>query len=204
MIARYLKKVIEKIWSDRSKVERWDKDELAVIEAKTRVGERKIASNVLNRISAILAEHPVDLQWWYDRDNAIHHDLQAYVEERRRHLQEVDPELAEPFHDDGMTSFDTEETATVSMIEDSLKEVFPLITKLKEIIAASARRHRFTVMRSRSHGVGGDLKTFGARCLGWHHDLTLAEENLAYTALRLQYSKISGAFGNYTGIDPKI
>ena len=42
MIKRYLKEKIAEIWSDAWKVAGWDNTELAVIDAKTRVGRKRI------------------------------------------------------------------------------------------------------------------------------------------------------------------
>ena len=199
MIPRYQKAVIEKIWSDAEKTRRWQETELAVIEARSKAGQ--IPEDVFGRIELVLMASPIDVEWWKQRDKEIHHDLQAFVEERRRHLPE---DLKEYFHDEGMTSFDTEESAMSRMIEDSVHEIYPLIDDLEQTIMEMARKYRYTPMLGRTHGQHADLQSFGKRCLTWLVGLRIAKENLFNAASWTRYSKISGAVGNYLGLDPEI
>lgn len=80
MIERYASKEINEIWSDENKLELWQKTELAVIEAMVELGQ--IVEEIHQKISQILESHPIDVNWWKEKDNEIKHDLNAFIEER--------------------------------------------------------------------------------------------------------------------------
>ena len=54
------------------------------------------------------------------------------------------------------------------------------------------------------HGQEAELQSFGKRCLTWLVSIRLSIENLHKNAGNLDYSKLSGAIGNYRGIDPEV
>jgi adenylosuccinate lyase len=59
-------------------------------------------------------------------------------------------------------------------------------------------------MNGRTHGQEAELQTFGKRILSWYADLELDFNNLMETKKRIRKSKLSGATGNYVGIDPEL
>ena len=62
------------------------KRNLAVIHARAQANEIPMDDAV--EILRILETKPIDIVWWKAKDEEIHHDLVAFVEERRRHLPE--------------------------------------------------------------------------------------------------------------------
>jgi len=198
MIERYSDKRIEEIWSDSNKLKLWQNSEMAVLLARVKKGELK--QEEYDLICSSLNENPISIEWWLKRDGEIHHDLNAFVEER---LCYIPKHLKIYFHKD-MTSYDTEEPAFAKMLQDSTSVVEKDLEVLREILTNMAIKHRYTVMVGRTHGQEAELQSFGKRCLCWFQDLGVSLCNLQRTKLNLNYSKMSGAIGNYGSLDPEM
>ncbi len=198
MIARYANKAIGAIWTDENKLAAWQKVELAVIEARVFLGI--VPEDIFLRIKGKLGLTPVDIEWWKQKESETNHDLQAWVEERRRHLP---VELRQYFHE-GMTSYDTEETAFLILIHQSLAQVFSGCISLKSILGESALKYRYCPMMGVSHGQHAEVQTFGKRNLTWFQEISIAEAKIAREEEALCFSKISGAIGNYGELTPEI
>jgi adenylosuccinate lyase len=198
MIERYRDEEIAKIWSDEHKLTLWQKTELAAIEG--RVNLKKIPSEVYKEIFKTLMENPIDIDWWKARDAEVKHDLNAFLDERLRFLP---PELQIYFHQK-LTSYDTEEPAFAQMLIESLMIVKKYLAEVETILREMALKYRFTPMNARTHGQEAKLQTFGKRCLSWYRDLSLDGGILEKAGENLQYSKLSGAIGNYGDTDPEL
>lgn len=203
MIERYQNPEIVKIWSDENKLELWQRTELAVLQARANLGE--IWQEDFQKIFGIWQMHPIDIDWWLKREQEIRHDLQAFLDERLRFLP---PELQLLVHKK-ITSYDTEESAFEQMLKDSIWAVrhrwsIDYVTSIESTLERLARKHRFTIMNARTHGQEAELQSFGKRCLTWLKELRVDMENLRKSAETLEYSKLSGAIGNYGTLDPRI
>ena len=165
MNERYAKPKISKIWSDSYKLNLWMETELALIQAYVNLG--KTPQKVYDIISTIWRNNPIDIDWWKERDIEIHHDLNAFLDERLRILgSQIHPHVHKK-----ITSFDTEEPAFARMLLDSLKVVFAELKKTDIILRDMSLEYRYTIMNGRTHGQEAELQTFGKRCLTWKKDL---------------------------------
>jgi adenylosuccinate lyase len=199
MIPRYEKEEIKKIWSDESKTNLWQEVELAVL--CMRVNFAGLAWELYRKIRDILKGVPIDLLWWKKREKEeTHHDLDAFLDERKRHLP---VEFQHYVHED-MTSYDTEESPFVIMLKESIKLVKQNLNGLELVIGNMAKKYRYTIMMGRTHGQEAQLQSFGKRCLTWLKALVVSKTNLYRVAENLSYSRLSGAIGNYGGLDPEI
>jgi adenylosuccinate lyase len=198
MIERYADPEITRIWSNENKVKLWEETELAVIRAMAAL--KQLEEKDCLEIVTALEAHPIDIQWWLEKEKEMRHDLNAFVAERTRFL----PSHLQQYFHQKITSYDTEEPAFVMMLIQSLDIVRSYSAKLIDLLAEMAKKYRFTVMNGRTHGQEAELQTFGKRTLTWLQDLALDMSNLAQAKERLQYSKLSGAVGNYTGISPEL
>lgn len=197
---RYVHKPIVGIWEDANKLLLWQEVELAVIRARLKQQEVGLTEELVVKIETKLRATPIDLDWWHKRDEELRHDLNAFLDERRRHLL---PEEAIWFHKD-MTSYDTEEAPFAIMLRSSVKEVVILHLELKAVLDNLARVHRFSVMEARTHGQEAELQSFGRRVLSWDVELSVARKHLTESLWVLEYSKLSGAIGNYGGLNPEL
>ncbi|MFC1721984.1 lyase family protein, partial [Patescibacteria group bacterium] len=103
-----------------------------------------------------------------------------------------------------MTSYDGEEPAWAMLLQESLAVIYRHLNDLKRAVVGLANQYRYVPMLGRTHGQGAELQTFGKRCLTWLRQLEMAEQTLHRNSKDLCYSKISGAIGNYTGINPEL
>ncbi|MEK7181404.1 MAG: lyase family protein [Patescibacteria group bacterium] len=198
MHSRYTDPRIESIWSDANRLNHWQDTEFAVILGNVALG--KIPKKFYRKIRRILKSKPIDLDWWRARDKEIHHDLNAFLDERLRYLP---PDLQQFLHQ-FITSYDTEEPAFARMLVESLAIVDEVYDRTKRAIVFLALKYRFLIKLGKTHGQDAELQTFGKRCLTWLRDLEEAYEALAQARQVLKYSKISGAIGNYGAIDPEL
>jgi adenylosuccinate lyase len=198
MDERYVDGRVEKIWSLKNKLELWQKTELAFIAAMVFYGLAK--SIVFFKIEKIWKSMPINLKWFKERDKKIHHDLNAFLEERVRHL----PRWLQKFVHKWITSFDTEEPAFARMLIDSIAVVSAEYEKLEVQLCKMAKKFMFAIMMARTHGQYAELQTQGKRYLTWITELKEAKRQLKESMQMLEYSKIKGAIGNYGEIDPQL
>lgn len=197
MDSRYTNNDIAEIWSTEKKLSLWQKTELAVIEA--RVSSGKVPKEAFQKIMLALDANAIDIGWWKKRDAEIHHDLNAFIDERLRFIPQ---ELHQYFHK-RITSYDTEEPAFGRMISESLDIIWKTSSIFQEVVRELAIKHRYTIMNGRTHGQEAELQTFGKRCLAWYADFQISLNNLIDAAGGIKYSKLSGAIGSYGSIDPE-
>lgn len=180
---------IKKTWTTEQKLLRWQQVELAVIDARAKSRRQKERAA---RIRGILEGTPIDVEWWKARDKEIHHDLQAFVDERRRHLPR---KLQRLFHKD-ITSYDTEEPAFATALNTSVAEVERLLGELATTLVSQIGRYRFLPMLGVTHGQWAELQTLGKRMATWLKALIVDKVKLDHSKHWLGYSKLSGAIGN--------
>lgn len=198
MIDRYFNEEIGKIWSDKTKLDQWLRVELAIIKAMAELG--LIDKGEAEEIEKILKSIEIDIEWWLAEDENIHHDLNAFVNERIRHLP---PKLQKLFHK-YVTSFDIEEPAFHYLLSCSVSLVRNIVIQFLDLFKTMAVRYRYVPMMGMTHGQAAEMQTFGKRCLAWYQDVQLDLENLDRATQNWDYSKISGAVGNYGSINPEI
>jgi len=196
MIDRYKDTEIDQLCSEEKKLLHWQATELAVLKAMVQSSE--INMEDYERIEQSLMKNPPDIDWWKIKDKEIHHDLNAFLQERLRFIPK---DLQRHFHK-GMTSYDTEEPAFAKMLIECAKIVEKHFFGLREVLKKMAVKYRYTVMYARTHGQGAMLQSFGKRCLTWLMDIDISFNTLKRTEGNLRFSKLSGAVGNYQGISP--
>jgi adenylosuccinate lyase len=198
MLDRYANQEITKIFTDEHKLNLWQETEFAVIRAMMEL--KMVSQENYKIIFKTLTETPIDIEWWKKRDKEIHHDLNAFIDERVRHLP---TELHQYFHKN-ITSYDTEEPAFARMLFEAMHVILPLCGEFKSELIDLALKYRFTIMNARTHGQEAELQSFGARCLSWMADYQVAAQALIRTLENLGYSKLSGAIGKYGSLNPEI
>jgi adenylosuccinate lyase len=198
MHSRYENKQIKNLWSDESKLSGWEAVELAVIKARANL--KRIPEEIYVEIRDLLKANPIDIDWWKKCDSELQHDLNAFVMERVRFL----PTRLHQFFHDGLTSYDTEESPFVRNLENSLMVLCNQYEKIQDLFEKLARKHRFTVMMGKTHGQDAELQSFGKRVLTWLVSCDAAYDQIMQASKVLEYSKLSGAIGNYGGLDPEL
>ncbi|HNW71886.1 MAG TPA: lyase family protein [Candidatus Paceibacterota bacterium] len=199
MIERYANKEIKQIFADTNKTFFWQEMELAVIKAEEELGY--IPAGTHEKISRVWHEKTTDLEWWKNKDEEIHHDLNAFILERVRHL----PLKLQKYVHNKITSYDTEETPFLQMLYQACEIIDGKLTIYQKTLINFARKNRYTVMIGRTHGQEAELKSLGARALSWQADLRVARKSFSDAVVgKLFLSKVSGAVGNYGSISPEV
>ncbi len=199
MDARYTNQANALIWASQAKLGRWNRVELAVVQARAELGLVTFAQS--DEIHRRLAGHVFDLAEWQRIDALIKHDYNAFLQMCKALLP---AELQHLFHQD-MTSYDGEEPAFALALQESCKLVDEFYLTLQTTLVDLARRYRYSIMMGRTHGQWAELQTFGKRCLTWLKTLRVAVE--MYERVKssvLWVSKISGAVGNYGALPPEL
>ena len=202
MIKRYADPRNAENWSLPVKFGRWQEVELAVIEAREKLG--RIPSGTHQSIKNILESHLIDIQFILDKEKELEHDLLSFLAERSQHLLDA---LKQYLHADEMTSYDDEEPAFAEALQTSCDLVMSDIAGiggLFDAIKEKALTYSFTVWYRRTHGQGAELESFGRCCLAWHQDLKAAVSTLDDAMKMLAFSKLSGMIGTNAGMDPEL
>jgi adenylosuccinate lyase len=173
MIPRYADPDIIPHFTYEAKLGGWQKVELAVTLAKANL--HLIERSIHDRIRARLEAQPFDIDWWLARDKEISHDLNAFLEERLRHLE---AELTAYFHEN-MTSYDTEDPAFALTLIEVTDLLLAKIDALLKALAALAQAHQHIVMVRRTHGQAAKLGSFGGRVRTWPSIVTEKEPRRA-------------------------
>lgn len=198
MHPRYQKEAIANIWADANKLNLWQTVELTVLHA--RVLLHRLEQKTYEEIEKTLKANPIRLDVWKKNDKEMHHDLNAFLAERREFLPLHFQHL---FHQ-GMTSYDTEEPAFGIMLITTSGIVKERLRDLMQTVKEMAQKYRHTLMLARSHGQEAKLQSFGKRCLTWYQDLGCCLAQIEKAEENLTFSKLSGAIGNYGDLDPEL
>ena len=193
MIERYSRPQMKRVWSDKSKFEKWLQVEIAVCEAWAELGaipseaipRIKKASFSIKRIDEILIR--------------THHDMTAFLGSVAESLGEESR-----FIHLGLTSSDVIDTALglqlVAAADILALDIAELIAVLKE----KARAHQNTIMMGRTHGVHAEPTTFGLKLALWLEEMKRNAQRLAEARKAIAVGKISGAVGTYATVNPEV
>lgn len=133
------------------------------------------------------------------------HDMIAFVKDVQMSLEEAGVgQYASEFHK-LLTSYDIEDPAMVTLLRQAIIMIQNELTSLQCALRNKAREHKWTLMIMRTHGQFAEPGTFG-------HLLLVFAEAVKRSWNRLQFvldndlseGKISGAVGNFPGLDPNM
>ena len=194
MIERYSRPEMAALWTDEHKFATWLKVELAACEAMAAAGLiprrdwaaiRRKASFDVARIRRIEAE--------------VRHDVIAFL---TAVAERVGP-AARHIHK-GLTSSDVVDTALAVNLVAAADLLLAGVRKVRAAAAAQARKHAFTPMIGRSHGIHAEPTTFGLKMALMFDEFGRVERRLKAARETVRVGKLSGAVGTHAHLDPKI
>lgn len=194
MIPRYTLPEMGDLWSEQAKYESWLKVEIAACEAWTRLGKipkknmaviRKKAGFSVKRIEAI--------------ERKTNHDLISFLTSV---AEKVGP--SSRFIHLGLTSTDVVDTAQALQLTEACSILLSQLTALRLVLKALAKKHRYSIMIGRTHGVHAEPVTFGLKMALWYDEVGRQIERLQQAREHLAVGKISGAVGTFANIDPRV
>jgi adenylosuccinate lyase len=182
------------LWSEQFKYESWLKVEIAACEAWARLGKipkkdlmviKKKAKFSLRRIEAIEAK--------------TNHDLISFLTSV---AENVGP--SSRYIHLGLTSTDVVDTAQALQLRAASDLILGQLSKLQEVLKHQARKHRYSMMIGRTHGVHAEPVTFGLKMALWHDEISRQIDRLNQAREQVAVGMISGAVGTFANIDPRV
>jgi adenylosuccinate lyase len=193
MIDRYALPDMTEIWSEKTKLDKWLKVELAVCEAWTDLGE--IPPEAMDRLRhATFDEHRVA-----EILVQTHHDMTAFT-------RAVSESLGDErrFVHLGLTSSDVMDTALSLQILDAADLLLADLDRLEQAVTRRAIEHRKTLIMGRTHGVHAEPMTFGLKLALWVDEVRRGRLRLTEARQAMAVGKISGAVGTHATVPPDV
>ena len=194
MIERYTRPEMGALWKDEHKFRTWLQVELAACEAMAEAGQiprkdwgliRRKAAFDAKRIRKIEAE--------------VRHDVIAFL----TNVAEIVGPAGRHIHK-GMTSSDVVDTALSVNLVAAADLLIAGTEQVRRAAAKQAKKHAFTPMIGRSHGIHAEPTTFGLKMALMYDEFGRALARLKAARETVRVGKLSGAVGTHAHLDPKI
>src|SRR5262245_34691966 len=195
MIQRYSRAEMRELWSEQRKLEIWLKIELLASEALCKQG--LVPRRDLAQMKARAA---FSIERCKELERTLNHDVVAFT----TNVGENIGEPANRWLHFGLTSSDILDTAFAVQLVQSADILIQDVIALRMVIAAKARKHKFTPMIGRSHGIHAEPITFGLKMALMYDEFGRALERLRTVRSAVAVGKLSGAVGTSAHLSPKI
>jgi len=194
MIERYKSPLVEKIWNEQAKFNRWAQVEVAACKAFHNMGE--ISDEDMQKIEE--AELP-KVERIKEIEKETDHDVVAFV---RAFCENIEGDAGRHIHK-GLTSSDVCDTAQAMAMRDTLVRLHRRVedfcySYLKPLIL----KYKDTPCIGRTHGVHAEITSFGLRVAGWYSELSRCLLRIVRTLDSVSHAKLSGAVGTYSQTSP--
>ena len=195
MIGRYSRPEMRDIWTEQRKLEIWLDIELLAAEALC--DEGLVPKKHLKQMKD---NADFSIKRCRELEKTLNHDVIAFT----TNVSENIGKPASRWLHFGLTSSDIIDTAFAVQMNESLKVLITDVKKLRKVIGAKARKHMFTPMIGRSHGIHAEPTTFGLKMALMFDEFGRALERLETLRPRVAIGKLSGAVGTSAHLSPKI
>src|SRR6185312_16018525 len=182
MIQRYSRPEMREIWSEQRKLEIWLQIELLSSEALVREGV--VPKKDFTQMKARAA---FTLERCKELERTLNHDVIAFT----TNVAENIGAPASRWLHFGLTSSDIVDTAFAVQMTQSADILIADVKALRKVIAASARKHQFTPMIGRSHGIHAEPTTFGLKMALMYDEFGRALERLESVKESVAVGKLS-------------
>jgi adenylosuccinate lyase len=194
MIPRYTGKEMGAIWTDENKFRTWLSIEILACEAMNKLGMvpakdlaniKKRADFNVKRIDKIEAK--------------VNHDVIAFLTNVAEH---VGPS-ARYIHR-GLTSSDILDTGLAIQMVQAIDILIKDVKAVRKAAASQARKHKFTPMIGRTHGIHAEPITFGLKMALMFDEFGRALRRLECARSYIAVGQLSGAVGTHAHLDPFV
>lgn len=194
MIQRYTLPAMGRVWSEQAKLENWLKIEVLACEGWAQLGilPQESLKNIQTRAS-------FDIARVQEIEGEVRHDVIAFLTNVAEHVGEDSKYIHM-----GMTSSDILDTGLALQLRDSCDLILVRLEKLAGIIADEARKHKYTLMMGRTHGVHAEPITFGLKMAQWFTEIERNIVRIKRARETVACGKLSGAVGTLAHLDPRI
>ncbi|HVM50261.1 MAG TPA: adenylosuccinate lyase [Candidatus Acidoferrum sp.] len=195
MIQRYSRPGMRDIWSEQRKLEIWLQIELLASEALCAAGlVPRRDFQQMKRRAAFTIERCKELE------RTLNHDVIAFT----TNVAENIGAPASRWLHFGLTSSDIIDTAFAVQMVQSADILLEDMRALRKAVAAKAKRHQFTPMIGRSHGIHAEPTTFGLKMALMYDEFGRAQQRLEAAREAVRVGKLSGAVGTSAHLSPEV
>ncbi|MBX6394886.1 MAG: adenylosuccinate lyase [Alicyclobacillaceae bacterium] len=194
MIPRYTLPEMAAIWTEENKFRMWLEVELLACEAWAELG---VIPKEDVRVLREKARFDIDRIYAIERETR--HDVVAFT---RAVSESLGPERKWIHY--GLTSTDVVDTALSALLKQANELILAEARALTGTLAELAKKHKYTIMMGRTHGVHAEPTTFGLKAALWYAEMQRNVKRLEEAAEQVRVGKISGAVGTYANIDPFV
>ncbi len=195
MIQRYSRAGMREIWSEQRKLEIWLKIELLASEALCETG--LVPKNDFAQMKDKAA---FNLERCKELEKTLNHDVIAFT----TNVAENIGAPASRWLHFGLTSSDIGDTAFAVQMAESAEILIADLKALREVIAAKAKKHEFTPMIGRSHGIHAEPTTFGLKMALMFDEFGRALRRMESAKDAIAVGKLSGAVGTSAHLSPEV
>jgi len=194
MIERYSRKEMADIWSLENQFQAWLEVELAACNAWSKLG--KIPKEDVEKL---YKKASFDVDRIKEIEKETRHDVVAFT----RSVSESLGEEKKWVHY-GLTSTDVVDTANGLRLKQANEILRKDIKHIIDVLAEKAKKHKYTVMMGRTHGVHAEPTTFGLKCALWYAEMKRNLERFEKAAKNVEFGKMSGSVGTFANIPPEV
>jgi len=194
MIERYSRKEMADIWSLENQFQAWLEVELAACNAWSKLG--KIPKEDVEKL---YENASFDVDRIKEIEKQTRHDVVAFT----RSVSESLGEEKKWVHY-GLTSTDVVDTANGLRLKQANEILRKDIQQIIDVLAEKAKKHKYTVMMGRTHGVHAEPTTFGLKCALWYAEMKRNLERFEKAAENVEFGKMSGSVGTFANIPPEV
>lgn len=194
MIPRYTRPEMSRIWTDENKFAIWLRIEVLACEAQHKMGEIPAAD-----LKRIQKRAKFEVSRIDEIEREVNHDVIAFLTNVAEH---VGP--SSRFIHKGLTSSDIIDTALAVQMVQAADLLIADLKAVRKAIAIQARKHKFTPMIGRSHGIHAEPITFGLKMALMYDEFGRALQRLETARETVRVGQLSGAVGTHAHLDLKV
>jgi adenylosuccinate lyase len=182
------------IWTDENKFGIWLNIEVLACEAMNKLGEVPAAD-----LKNIRTRAKFNVREIARIEAKTNHDVIAFLTNVAKY---VGP--SSRFIHKGLTSSDVLDTALAVQMVQAADILIADLKAVRRAAAAKAKKHKFTPMIGRTHGVHAEPITFGLKMALMYDEMGRALKRLEAAKEIVRVGQLSGAVGTHAHLDPFV
>lgn len=194
MISRYAREEMSNIWTEENQFQAWLDVELAACWAWAKIG-----TIPMEDVEVLYEKATFEVARIKEIEEQTRHDVVAFT----RSVSESLGEEKKWIHF-GLTSTDVVDTAWGVRLKQANELLKADIQRMIDVLAAKAKKYKYTVMMGRTHGIHAEPTTFGLKCALWYAEMVRNLERFEKAAADVEFGKLSGSVGTFANIPPEV
>ncbi len=194
MIGRYSLPQMQAIWEQENRFRQMMEVEICASEAMAELGyiPEEAAKNIREK-ACFNADRITEIE------DVVKHDVIAFLTAIGENVGEDSKYIHM-----GMTSSDVLDTALGLQMKESTDLLLTKMREFREVLAALAKKHKYTIMTGRTHGIHAEPVTFGLKMALFVVEMDRDIKRMEQVKETISVGMISGAVGTFANIDPRV